>query len=81
MRVVEERIGRSHGVAVAAQLLDGLRRAAALPDTDEPQRIDAAVGERCERFVGNFVEAADVPAVLLAELRQPHVGALGDEDC
>ena len=43
--VVEERIGGGDGVAVAAELLDGLRGAAALPDADEPQRIDAAMGE------------------------------------
>ena len=30
-------------------------------------------------FVGNFVETADVAAVIAAQLRQPHVGALGDE--
>ena len=79
MRVVEERVGRGDGVLVAAELLDGFGGAAALPDADEPERIDAAVGERGQLFVGNLVEAADVPAVLPAELREPDVGALGDE--
>ena len=35
--------------------------------------------ERCKFFVGNLVEPVDVSAILLAELRQPHVGALGDQ--
>ena len=78
--VVEERVGGGDGVVVAAKLLDGFGGAAALPDADEPERVDAAMSERCQFFVGNFVEAADVAAVLPAELRQPHVGALGDED-
>ena len=78
--VVEERVGGGDGVVVAAELLDGSRGAAALPHADEPERIDAAMSEGRQLFVGNFVEAADVAAVLLAELREPDVGALGDED-
>ena len=77
--VVEERVGRSHSVLVAAELLDGLRRAAALPHADQPQRVDAAMRQRGQFFVGNLVEPIDVPAVLLAQLRQPHVGALGNQ--
>ena len=77
--VVEERVGRGDGVLVAAELLDGLGGAAALPHADEPERVDAAARERGQLFVGNLVEAADVAAVLAAELRQPDVGALGDE--
>ncbi len=76
--VIEQRIGRRHGILVAAQLLDGLRGAAALPDADQPQRVHAAVGERLQFFVGDLVETANVPAVKPAQLRQPHVRALGD---
>ena len=36
-------------------------------------------GEGGQLLVGNLVEAADVAAVLAAELRQPDVGALGDQ--
>ena len=36
-------------------------------------------GERRQLFVGNLVQPADVPPVLPAQLRQPHVGALGDQ--
>ncbi len=78
--VVEERIGGRDGVLVAAQQLDGFRGAAAFPDADQPQRIHAAIGERLELFVGDLVEAADVAAIKPAELREPHVGALGDHD-
>ena len=77
--VVEERVGRGHGVVVAAELLDGLGRAAALPHADQPQRVEPTAGQRGQLFVGNLVEAADMPPVLLAQLRQPHIGALGDQ--
>ena len=77
--VVEERIGGGDGVLVAAELLDGLRGAAALPDADQPERIDAATRQRRELFVGNLVEAVDVRGHTAAELRQPDVGALGDQ--
>ncbi len=43
--VVEERVGGGHGILVAAQELDGLGGAAALPDADEPEGVHAAVGE------------------------------------
>ena len=43
--IVEERIGRGDGFAVAAKLLDSARGAAALPNADEPERIDAAMRE------------------------------------
>ena len=78
--VVKERVGRGDRILVAAKLFNGPGGAAAFPYADQPQRIDAAVGDGGEGFVGNFVEAANVPAVLLAELREPHVGAFGDED-
>ena len=77
--IVEERIGRGDGILIAAELLDGLGGAAALPNADEPERIDAAVREVGEIFVGDLVEAADVAAVFAAQLRQPHIGAFGDE--
>ena len=35
--------------------------------------------ERGQLFVGDLVEPVDVAAVLLAQLRQPDVGALGDQ--
>ena len=38
------------------------------------------MGECGEGFVGDFVEAADVAAVLAAELCEPDIGAFGDED-
>src|SRR5208282_2099419 len=43
--IVEERIGRGDGFAVAAELLDGAGGATALPNADEPERIDAAMRE------------------------------------
>ena len=38
------------------------------------------MGKRGQGLVGDFVEAANVPAVLPAELREPHIGAFGDEN-
>ena len=43
--VVVERVGRGHRVGVAAELLDALRGAAALPQPDQPQRVEAAARE------------------------------------
>ena len=63
--VVLERVGRGDGVAVSAQALDGARGDAALPQADQPESGDAAVGEQAELFVGNVIEAMDVAAVLL----------------
>ena len=77
--IVKERVGRGDRILVATELLDGLRRAAALPHSNEPERIDAAVGEGRQFFVRNLIEPPDVPAMPAAELRQPHVGALGHE--
>ena len=54
--------------------------ATALPQADEPEAGDAAVGEQAEFFVGDLVEAMDVAEVFLGELFQPDVGALGHED-
>jgi hypothetical protein len=47
---------------LAAQALDGLRGDAALPEADEPEAGDAAVGEQLQLFVGDLVEAVDVAA-------------------
>ena len=77
--VVKERIGAGHGVVIAAELLDGLRGAAALPDADQPQRVHAAAGQVVELFIRHLVELVNVPRVFTGELRQPHVGALGDK--
>ena len=57
-----------------------LRGDAALPQADEPEAGDAAVGEEVELFVGDLVEAVDVAAVFFGELLEPDVGALGHED-
>ena len=78
--IVEERIGRGDGILIAAELLDGAGGAAALPNADEPERIDAVVRDLGEIFVGDLVKAADVAAVFAAQLREPHIGAFGDED-
>ena len=77
--VVEERVGTGYGIGVSAELLDGFGGAAALPDADEPKRVEPATGERSQLLVGNLVEPVNVAAVLFAELRQPHVGAFGDK--
>ena len=77
--VVEERIGRSHRVRIAAEQLDCLGGSAALPDADQPQRIQPARGERGELLVWNLIEAGNRAPILPAHLRQPHVGALGDQ--
>ncbi len=37
------------------------------------------MGQRGQFLVGNLVEPPDVPAILPAQLRQPHVGALGHQ--
>ncbi len=47
---------------VAAQALDGAGGDAALPQADEPEAGDAAVGEEAQFFVGDLVEAVDVAA-------------------
>ena len=78
--VALQRVGGGDGVVVAAQALDGARRDAALPQADEPEAGDAAVGEQVEFFVGDLVEAMDVAEVFLGELFEPDVGALGHQD-
>ncbi len=57
-----------------------LRGDAALPQADEPEAGDAAVGEQAQLFVGDLVEAMDVALVFFRELLEPDVGALGHED-
>ena len=64
---------------MAAEALDGLRGAAALPEADEPEAVHAAVAEGVEFFVGNLVEAGDERPYWSDELMQPDIGALGDE--
>ena len=56
--VVEERIRRSHGIRVPAELLDRFRCAAALPDADQPQRVQSATRQGLQFFVGNLDRAA-----------------------
>ena len=63
--VVLERVGGGDGVAVSAQALDGARGDASLPQADQPEPGDAAVGEQAELFVGDVFEAMDVTSVLL----------------
>ena len=65
---------------VSAQALDGARGDAALPEADEPEAGDAAVGEQMKLLVRNLVEAMDVAEIFLGELLEPDVGALGHED-
>ena len=78
--VVVERIGGGHGVLVAAELLDGFGGAAALPDADEPERIQAAA-RQCRPALRRESDRGGRCArpYLLAELREPDVGALGDQ--
>src|SRR5580692_10602038 len=78
--IIEKRIGRCHCVGIAAEQLDGLRGTAALPNANEPERVETAARQGGQFLVRDFVESADVTAVLFAQLRQPHVGALGDQD-
>jgi hypothetical protein len=75
-RVVEERISRGHGIRVAAELLDGLRGAAPLPDSDQPKRVESAARELCQFLVWYLVKFGDAAAILPAHLRQPDVCAL-----
>ncbi len=75
-----KRVGGGDGIVVAAQALDGPRGDASLPQADQPEAGDAAVGEQVQLFVGDLVEAMDVAAVFLGELLQPDVGALGHQD-
>ena len=77
--VVVERIGGGDGVLIAAQLLDGFGGAAALPDADEPERIQTAARQFVQVFVGNLIEAVDGAAVFAGELGEPDVGAFGDQ--
>ena len=56
--VVVQRVGGRGGVGVAAELLDALRGAAALPQPDQPQARDAERREPVELLVGHLVEAA-----------------------
>jgi hypothetical protein len=37
------------------------------------------MGEGGQFFIGNFIEAPDVTTILFAQLRQPHIGAFGDQ--
>ena len=75
-RIVEERISRGHGIRVAAELLDGLRGAAPLPDSDQPKRVESAARELCQFLVWYLVKFGDAAAILPAHLRQPDVCAL-----
>src|SRR6476660_8942969 len=77
--VIEERVSRGHGVLVAAKLLNGLRRSASLPDANQPERIDATMSEGSELLVGNLIESRNSASILLAQLRQPDIGALGNQ--
>src|SRR5208282_2098961 len=64
--VIEERIGGGHGIRIAAEQLDGLRGPAALPDADEPKRVEAAMRQCGQIFIGNVIESANMAAVLFA---------------
>ncbi len=78
--VVAEGIGGGDGVGLSAQALDGARGDAALPESDEPEGVDAALGEQLQLFVGDLVEALDVAEIFLGKLFEPDVGAFGEED-
>ncbi len=77
--VVVQGIGARQCAWLAATLLDAPGRLAALPQADEPQPVEAALGELGERLVGDLIEPADLASEAALQLRQPHVGALGDE--
>ncbi len=78
--VVEEGVGGSDGVLLTAHVLDALGGAGTLPETDEPEGVETAIGEGLEFFVRNLVEALDGAAILTGELSEPDVGAFGDHD-
>jgi len=75
--IVKERIGRGHCVSVAAKLLDSFAGAAALPQADQPERGEAAPGQRVEFFIRNLIEPLDRAAIPARELVEPNIRALG----
>ncbi len=77
--VVEQRVGGGHGLRVPAQLLDPFRRAAALPQPDQPEPGEALAGQPVQLLVGDLVQPPDLPPVLAGELVEPDVGALGQQ--
>ncbi len=78
-RVVAQGVRGGHRVGVAAELLDPLAGATALPEPDEPQPREAPADKPVELLVGDLVEAPDVAAIPAAELVQPDVRALGHQ--
>ena len=78
--VVEQGVGRGHGVRIAAQLLDPLRRPAALPQADQPEPGEAPARQTIELLIRHLVEAAHLALVLLRQLVEPDVGAPREQD-
>src|ERR1700740_155039 len=78
--VVIERVGRSYRVRVPAELLNRLRRPAAFPHPNEPQRVEPAMRQRRQLFVRNLVKPADLAPILPAQLRQPYISTLRDQN-
>ena len=71
---------RQHLVVEVGDLLDALRRPAALPQANQPQAAKAPARQGVELFVRDLVQSNDRSLVLFRELVEPDVGALGNHD-
>src|ERR671931_2487207 len=78
--IVVQRIRGANRLGIAAQALDALRRATALPEPDQPERVEPASRQRGELLVGNLIETRHRAAVDARELIEPNVRALRDEN-
>ncbi len=65
---------------IAAHLLDALRSPASLPQSDQPQPIEAATGEQVQFFIRDLIQPVHWTLVRLGQLVQPHVDAFGHHD-
>ena len=74
-----ERVRRGNRIRVAHALLDPLRSARALPQTDQPETGKAAVAQQVQLFIGDLVERFDPAAVFARKLFEPDVGILGNQ--
>src|SRR5260370_3843808 len=70
-------VSRCRGFRIATELLDALRRLAALPASDEPQAVESTACKQIQLLVGNLVEIVHLAFMGFGDLVEPHISALG----